>query len=270
MKITQIRNATILIEVMVEGKQQGILVDPMFAPKGAIPSLKYATTSRRRNPLVELPSNMDDIKTRVTCCLITHCQKGHFDHLDRTATKWLLENNIPVYCSTQDSTFLKKKGLDVHTLDPSIANNFLNGSVELIPCLHGEGFIGKMMAHGFGYHIQLPDEPSLYVTGDTILTKEIKTFVTQTQPDTIVLPAGGANFDLGGEIIMGLSESIEMGGFAKGQLVANHLESLDHCPVSRESIQSEIRIRGWEHRYFVPGDGECISFKQAYAEGVAS
>ena len=87
MKITQIRNATILIEIVVEGKKQGILVDPMFAPKGAIPSLKYATKSRRRNPLVELPSNMDELKTRVTCCLITHCQKGHFDHLDRAATK---------------------------------------------------------------------------------------------------------------------------------------------------------------------------------------
>jgi L-ascorbate metabolism protein UlaG (beta-lactamase superfamily) len=267
MKITQIRNATILIEVMIEGKQQGILVDPMFAPMGAIPSLKYATTSRRRNPLVELPSNMDELKKRVTYCLITHCQKGHFDHLDRTATKWLRENNILVYCSTQDSAFLKKKGLAVHSLDPSIENKFLNGSIELIPCLHGKGFIGKMMAHGYGYHIQLPDEPSLYVTGDTILTKQVKDFITRTQPDTIVLPAGGANFDIGGEIIMGLSEAIEMGEFAKGKLLANHLESLDHCPVTRESIQSEIQIRAWEQRFFVPDDGESISFKRLSSEG---
>lgn len=269
MKITQIRNATILIETMVEGKAQGILVDPMFAPKGAIPSLKYATKSRRRNPLVELPLNMDELKTRVTCCLITHCQKGHFDHLDRAATKWLRENNIPVYCSTQDSEFLTKKGLAVHTLAPSNENKFLSGSVELIPCLHGEGFIGKMMAHGYGYHIQLPDEPSLYITGDTILTKEVKAFVSRIQPDTIVLPAGGANFDLGGEIIMGLSEAIEMGELAEGKLVANHLESLDHCPVTRESIKSETRLRGWEHRFFVPEDGESINFDQLALEGVA-
>ena len=45
MKITQIRNATILIETMVEGKALGILVDPMFAPKGAIPSLIDGTSS---------------------------------------------------------------------------------------------------------------------------------------------------------------------------------------------------------------------------------
>lgn len=268
MKITQIRNATILIETKIEGKQQGILVDPMFAPKEAIPSLKYVTRSKRRNPLVELPSDMDELKSRVTCCLITHCQKGHFDHLDRAASKWLRENNIPVYCSAQDSAFLRKKGLAVHSLDPSLESTFLKGSIELVPCLHGEGFIGKMMAHGFGYHLQLPNEPSLYVTGDTILTQAVKEFVNRTQPDTIVLPAGGANFDLGGDIIMGLPEAIEMGEIAEGKLVANHLESLDHCPVSRQSIRSEIRVRGWEHRFFVPEDGESIFFNQLELKSV--
>jgi L-ascorbate metabolism protein UlaG (beta-lactamase superfamily) len=260
MKITQIRNATILIETVVKDKPQGILVDPMFARKGAIPSLKYATKSRRRNPLVELPANIDELKNRVTCCLITHCQKGHFDHLDRTATKWLRENNIPVYCSAQDSVFLKKKGLEVHILGTSIENLFLNGSIELIPCLHGMGLIGKLMAHGYGYHIQLPSEPSIYVTGDTILTNEVKNFITQTQPDIVVIPAGGATFDFGSEIIMGLTEAIEIGVFAKGQVIANHLEALDHCPVTRESIHSEIKVRDWKHRFFVPDDGESLNF----------
>jgi L-ascorbate metabolism protein UlaG (beta-lactamase superfamily) len=71
MNITQIRNATVLIVV----GEHGILVDPMFAPKGAMPSLKYATWSRRRNPLVELPANTDELKSQVTTCLITHCKK---------------------------------------------------------------------------------------------------------------------------------------------------------------------------------------------------
>jgi len=269
MKFTQIRNATILIETVVQGVEQGILVDPMFAPQGAIPSLKYATKSRRRNPLVELPLNMDELKKRVTCCLITHCQKGHSDHLDRTATKWLRQHNIPVYCSIQDSEFLRNKGLDVHVLDPSLGKGFLGGEIELIPCLHGKGLIGKMMAHGYGYHIKLPNEPTLYLTGDTILTKEIEAFVTRAQPDTIVLPAGGANFDLGGEIIMGQSEAIKMGELAKGQLIANHLEALDHCPVTRDSMQTEIQVRGWTHRYFVPKDGESIDLKQSITLGVA-
>ena len=48
MKITQLRNATIVIEV----GENVILVDPMLAPKEAIPSLKYFTGNNRRNPLV--------------------------------------------------------------------------------------------------------------------------------------------------------------------------------------------------------------------------
>jgi len=262
MKVTQIRNATILIEFIFEGEKHGVLVDPMFAPKGTIPALKYATRKRRRNPLVDLPLHMEDLKSRVTCCLITHCQKGHFDHLDRAATKWLRENNILVYCSKQDAAFLKSKGLKICELDPSLETHFLGGSIGLVPCMHGKGIIGMMMAHGYGYYIAFPGEPSIYITGDTILTHKVKAFVSQTQPDIIVLPAGGANFDLGGEIIMGLSEAVEMGKLSNGQLIANHLEALDHCPVTRHSIRSEIKLKGWEHHFFIPNDGESINFNQ--------
>jgi len=113
----------------------------------------------------------------------------------------------------------------------------------------------------YGFHIQLPGQPSIYVTGDTILTETVKEFVTRAQPIAIVLPAGGANFDIGGEIIMRLSEAIHIEELAKGLVIANHLEALDHCPVTRKSIQLEVKARGWQDRFFVPDDGESISFK---------
>ncbi len=101
MKITQLRNATIVIHY----KEYVVLVDPMLAPKNAIPALKYVTGKRRRNPLVEMPDNTDDVLSKVTHCLITHCQKGHFDHLDKAGTKWLRENNIPVIAILGDYGF---------------------------------------------------------------------------------------------------------------------------------------------------------------------
>ena len=134
MNITQLRNATIVIEVGANV----ILVDPMLAPKASIPSLKYFTGNNRRNPLVEMPEVTDEILSRVTHCLITHCQKGHFDHLDRAGTKWLRENNIPIFCSEQDAEFLNKKGLEVHTLTAETSNSFLSGSIDLVTCLHGK------------------------------------------------------------------------------------------------------------------------------------
>lgn len=53
------------------------------------------------------------------------------------------------------------------------------------------------MAHGHGFFIQLPGEPSLYLAGDTVLTDDVRNCLTQRQPDVSVLPAGGARFDLG-------------------------------------------------------------------------
>jgi hypothetical protein len=42
---------------------------------------------------------------------------------------------------------------------------------------------------------------------------------------------------------MGLPEAIKIGTIAKGQLIANHLEARDRCPVTRESIPSQIKAR---------------------------
>ena len=257
MKITQIRNATIVIET----NDKVILVDPMFAKKAAIPSLKYYTSSKRRNPLVDLPDNFNKLLKTITHCLITHCQKGHFDHLDKAATKWLRDNKIPVYCSQQDFKFLKQKGLKVIELNPEKKQLFFNGEISLVPCLHGKGLIGKFMAHGYGYYIEFANEPSLYISGDTILTKTIEQFINSTQPNVIVIPAGGAKFDLGGEIIMGLEESIKVGSLAKGKIIANHLESLDHCPVSREQLLSAVAKKNWQKRFFIPEDGESLLFE---------
>jgi len=255
MKITQIRNATIIIHT----GDKLILVDPMLAPKGAIPSLKYATTHRRKNPLVDLPEESEAILDKVTHCLITHCQKGHFDHLDRAGTKWLRSKNIPVYCSEQDAEFIKKKGLDVHVLKTNTDNKFLTGSINLVPCIHGKGIIGKFMAHGYGFVLQLPEEPSLYITGDTILTNDVKHCIQSMQPDWIVLPAGGARFDLGGEIIMGKEDAIKVSELTEGKVIANHLESLDHCPVTRKELRELIALKQWQDKLYVPNDGELLN-----------
>ncbi len=254
MKITQLRNATIIVHI----NDKAILVDPMLAPKGAIPSLKYFTKHKRRNPLVELPQETTAALKQVTHCLITHCQKGHFDHLDRAGAKWLRENNIPVYCAASDADFLKKKGLDVHALDEKTENDFLGGTINLIPCLHGRGLVGKFMAHGFGYVIQLPHAPSLYLAGDTVLNQDVKDCLAKYSPDVSVIPAGGAHFDVGSDVIMGLDEAIKIGELNHGKIIANHLEALDHCPVSREQLQKAVNDRSWQARFYIPQDGEAI------------
>jgi len=111
MKIHQLRNATIIVEI---GSNR-ILIDPMLSPKNALPPLRVFG-ARQRNPLVELPSSAATALETVTHCLITHCQKGHFDHLDRVAKRWLRDAQIPVICTPHDARHLAKRGLNVQPL----------------------------------------------------------------------------------------------------------------------------------------------------------
>lgn len=257
MNIHQLRNATIIIE---SGKHR-ILVDPMLAPRGALPPLRVFG-ARQRNPLVELPYSAADALETVTHCLITHCQKGHFDHLDRAAKRWLREQQIPVICTPHDAGHLRERGLNAQPLpqnhqEPS---TFFGGTIRTARCVHGRGLVGRFMEHGVGYLIELPGEPSLYLSGDTVLTSEVQAFIVDHRPQICVVPAGGARFDFGGEIIMGIEEVIALCKIAPGTVVANHLEALSHCPETRAGLTHAGQQTGLGSRLQVPRDGEIIQF----------
>lgn len=263
MKITQLRNATVLIDL---GPYR-ILVDPMLAPKGALPALKLGG-GRRRNPTVELPEASEALLDSVTHCLITHCQKGHFDHLDRAGKRWLRERAIPVICTPHDADYLRRRGLNVQPLADSgqEPQPCLGGQVSLVPCRHGRGAIGLLMEHGSGFFIEMPGEPTLYLSGDTILSPEVLAFVARHQPDVCLVPAGGARFDLGHEIIMNAQDVVRLMEVAQGAVVANHLEALSHCPVTRGELLGAARAAGVADRLWVPEDGGAVSFTHVVAE----
>ena len=257
MKITHIRNATILIEAA----GNSVIVDPMLAPAGALPSLKYLGGQRRRNPVVELPDGTDTMLAGVTHALLTHCQKGHFDHLDRAGKRWLRERRTPVVCMPGDAAYLIERGLVVDVLNPDGPTEALGGRITPVRCLHGRGWIGKLMAHGHGYVIEWPGEPALYIAGDTVLTDEVLCTVCALGPGSVsVLPAGGAAMDLGGELIMDADQALSAAAAGGGTFLLNHLEALDHCPTRRIDLRAEARRRGLDHRVHVPEDGETLLF----------
>jgi len=257
MKITQLRSATVVLEI---GAYR-ILVDPMLAPKDALPPLKFLG-QRQRNPLVDLPAVADAVLESVTHCLITHCQKGHFDHLDRAAKKWLRSKQIPVICTPHDADYLRQRGLNVCPLPEGHQEPqaFLGGKIRTVPCTHGRGLVGLLMEHGVGYFIEMPEEPSLYLSGDTILTPTVRDFLARHQPHVSLVPAGGARFDVGHEIIMGISEVIDLTLALKGTVVANHLEALSHCPVKRTELSLAAKNAGVGDRLRIPEDGQTLEF----------
>lgn len=257
MKITQLRNATVVVEL---GGHR-LLVDPMLAPRGALPPLKLFGR-RDRNPLVDLPPEAQPLLATVTHGLVTHCQKGHFDHLDRAGKRWLRERQLPVICTRHDADHLRARGLQVQPLahDHDEPQPFLGGRIRTVRCTHGTGLVGRWMEHGVGYFIELPGEPSLYIAGDTILSDTVRSFVRAHQPQVALVPAGGARFDVGHEVIMGAQDVLALMRCFGGITVANHLEALSHCPVSRSDLRQAAERAGVSDRLRIPADGETLVF----------
>ncbi len=256
MQITQLRNATLIVHV----GHRHILVDPMLAPKGALPPLRLLDGRRLRNPVVDLPVPVEAALKQVTHCLITHCQKGHFDHLDGHGKQWLRATQTPVICTPHDAAYLRQRGLNVQALpdDHATPGPFFEGRIRTVRCTHGEGLVGRFMEHGVGYLIEMPGEPSLYLAGDTVLTPQIRDFVATHQPGVSVIPAGGARFDVGQDIIMGLDDALAFTRLSTGTVVANHLEAISHCPVTRKDLLAAAKAAGVGQRLRAPHDGETL------------
>lgn len=262
MKIHHLRSATFVLE----SDQFYILIDPMLGAKGSLPAFSYIRFKGRKNPLVDLPPNASDILSKVTHCLITHSHTfgikafAHTDHLDQAGENFLRQRKIPVICGQHDEVFLKKEELNVQqALLPWKRDSFLEGFITAIPAQHGHGAIHKMMANGSGFFLELLEEPSIYILGDTVLTDQVRRGIEQFQPNILVIACGQAQLDIGAPILMSLDEIVECVRLAPYKVICNHLEALNHCPISRDELKNRLEKEGLLSKCFIPKDGEVVS-----------
>jgi L-ascorbate metabolism protein UlaG (beta-lactamase superfamily) len=264
MNIHHLRNATFVIE----SGPHHILVDPMLSDMGALPPFSYFRHPTRRNPVVPLPQNADLILDRVTLCLITHCRKWniealtHTDHLDRPGKRFLRDRGIPVLCPATDAGYMRKNGIIVEAgLNYWDPKDLLGGTVVAVPARHGHGWMATVMANGAGFFLDLPGEPSIYISGDTVYTDDVERALTELKPDIAVVAAGSARMDIGGPILMSLDEITSFIENAPHKVIANHLEALNHCPTTRLALRQALESHGLMSKTFIPQDGESISFE---------
>jgi L-ascorbate metabolism protein UlaG (beta-lactamase superfamily) len=256
MKIHHLRNATMVIET----KDKFILVDPMLGKKGtAGPPFTLFRFKPKRNPILDLPSNAMDIVNKTTNCLITHL---HPDHLDKEAEKFLKSKNIPITCSIRDEKVLKKRGLNViNTVNYWKESNFLEGTIEGIPARHGYGFVAKPMGNVMGFYIKLPNEKTIYLSADTIYTKDVDKVLRQYKPDISVVASGTAQLDVFKPLLMTMEDIIKFTKNSTGIVIANHLEAVNHCPTTREQLSNELKRYGLLEKAKIPNDGQVIEFE---------
>ena len=256
MKLTLLRNATLVIDMA--GTR--VLVDPMLSPAGRLPPLAVLRYRPRRNPLVDLPTSAATLLADVDACLISHFRYGHFDHLDGVGRRFLRDRRIAVYCQERDVPALTAAGLRASGVGEH-PTSFLSGSIRTVAARHGHGLVGYMMGCGAGFVVRMPGEPSLYLSGDTVLGPDVVETLEQERPAVAVVHAGGAQLDVGRPILMPLDEVRRFAELAPAHVVAIHLEALNHCPATRARVRALANDPRIGQRLHVPNDGETLEFR---------
>ena len=253
LNIHHFRNATMVIET----EKDVILVDPMLGLKGTMPTFTFFRFKAQKNPIVPLPDSCKVILKKVTHCIITH---KHPDHLDKEGELFLTKNKIPVTCSVKDVALFKKKGLNiVQSIDYWKNSPFLGGTIEGIPARHGYGFVAKPMGNVMGYYIKLPNQKSIYLSSDTIYTNDVDKVLKEYKPSISVVACGTAQLDIFKPLLMSVDDILKFVKNTSGDVIANHLEAVNHCPTTREELRKELKKNGLFEKVSIPKDGEILS-----------
>jgi L-ascorbate metabolism protein UlaG (beta-lactamase superfamily) len=249
MKIQLIRNAT--MKITYAGRT--FLADPMLSPKGAMDPFAGIA----RNPTVDLTMKTEEILSSVECVLITHNHPDHFD----TAAIGIISKETPIFCQAGDEEKIKEAGfISVTAVETSREWN----KITMIRTggKHGSGKVLEYMGKVSGFILTAKGEPTVYWIGDSVWCVEVKEAIEKYRPDIIITHSGGAKIPGFEPILMDAAQTAGLAKYApKASIVAIHMESLDHCTVTRESLRFEADKAGISaSRLLIPKDGEILSF----------
>ena len=230
-----------------------LLVDPMLGPAASMAAVSNSPNPRP-NPLVEIPLSPSEL-SRFDAVVVTHTHRDHFD--DEAAR--LLPKDLPLICQPDDEEKLRQLGFScVHPVREKL--EWQGITLVRTGGHHGTGDIGKAMAPVSGFIISAADEPRIYLTGDTIWCPEVAAVLERYQPDFTVVYGGGARFLEGDPITMTADDIIALCRHQPGtQVVVLHMEAFNHCLLTRQELQNQIKAHALTGQVRVPSDGETLT-----------
>lgn len=193
----------------------------------------------------------------VEAVLLTHT---HVDHLDAAGVT-SLDPEAVWFCQPEDLEDLEPIGLgDVR---PVPADGGLEWSGIRIHRTGGRHGREEAAVQGLGpvsgFVLSAEGEPTLYIAGDTVWCSEAESALAEHSPEWIVVNAGGARFLQGGTITMEADDVIAVAAAAPAaQIVAVHMEAINHCLESRATLSARLGEAGLGGRVHVPPDGGVL------------
>ncbi|OAB36843.1 hypothetical protein PMSD_11065 [Paenibacillus macquariensis subsp. defensor] len=252
MKITQIRNATLVVEYA--GKK--FLIDPFLAEKGTYPPFPNSLRQDQFNPLVSLPTSIDNI-INVDAVIVTHLHPDHFDD----AAKKALPKEIQMFVQNEeDAEEVRKAGF--HNVE-MLQEDTIFEDVHLYKTKgeHGRGEIVKFAGNVCGVVFHHPNEKILYVAGDTVWYEGVQEVIDTHKPEIIVVNGGDNQFLEGGSLIMGKDDIYEVYKAApNAKIIVSHMEAVNHWTLSRKELRSFIEEKGIPTNVLIPDDGKSYIF----------
>ncbi|MCM3703854.1 MBL fold metallo-hydrolase [Paenibacillus macerans] len=252
MKLQLVRHATLWLEYA----NRRFLIDPMLGDAGSKPPIDN-TPNERRNPLVPMPQPAEHwLRPGLDAVIVTHL---HPDHWDEAAVE-KLPKDILVLCQPGDEEALRSSGFTrVTAIQYRLELEGPGVSLTRTGGRHGTGEIGQRMGRVSGFVFRAPDEPSLYLAGDTIWCDEVKQALDLHHPDISVVNAGGARFNVGGPITMDAEQIVELCRYnSDTQVIAVHMEAINHCLVTRSDLRQRLETEDLLQRVTIPEDGQWV------------
>jgi L-ascorbate metabolism protein UlaG (beta-lactamase superfamily) len=259
--LTLVRHATLVLDYA--GRR--LLVDPMLGDEGSAPAIEDSP-NQRPNPLVPLPFPADELVADVDAVLVTHLHADHWDEVARRK----LPRNLTVFAQNEaDAQAIRADGFtDVRPLSAQGDTLFDGIRIAQTRGQHGSdtvmAAIGARMGEVSGLVLRHPDEPTLYIAGDTVWNAHVADALAAYDPDVVVLNCGDAQVPGLGPIIMDLDDVAHVVRAApRATIVASHLEAVNHCMLSRAALRAWVDTQDLVARVRVPDDGEACVFHQS-------
>lgn len=259
MKITQVRNATIIVEY----NETKFLIDPWLGPKDYMEGFESALNSQIRQPRVELPFEIEKT-VDVDAVILTHFHPDHFDEYAVNA----LNKDIKFFVQSQkDLEIIKSYGFKNLEVMTQQGINYKNIKLYKTDCQHGKREIIKPLCESIGMPydamgvvFKSNNEKTLYVAGDTIWCDEVSEAIDKFEPEIIVVNACAATVINGERLIMNIDDVRQVIKKApKSTIIASHMDTVSHLAVTRKDLE-EFREKESVKNLLIPDDGEVLNF----------